>query len=65
MKQDFMWVRKVILNDDNRTIHYDALLKLIHLFTIKWKHYENNPRFKEAYFSYKAFLKLTLRHQYN
>lgn len=65
MKKDFIWVRKVILNRDNKTIHYEALLELINLFSAKWKHVEKDPRYNEAYVSYKAFLKLTLRHQYN
>lgn len=65
MKKDFIWVRKVILNNDNRTIHYESLITLIELFSIKWRHAEKDPRFKEAYLSYKSFLKLTLRHQYN
>jgi|688.fasta_scaffold159915_2 hypothetical protein len=65
MKQDFIWVRKVILNNDNRTAHYDSLLRLIELFTLKWKHNEKDPRFRDAYVSYKAFLKLTLKQQYN
>jgi hypothetical protein len=65
MKKDFIWVRKVILNKDNKTVHYESLVKLIHLFSAKWKHNEKDPRFREAYNSYKAFLKLTLRHQYN
>jgi hypothetical protein len=55
MKQDFIWVRKVILNNDNRTAHYDSLLRLIELFTLKWKHNEKDPRFHDAYVSYKAF----------
>ncbi len=65
MKKDFIWVRKVILNRDNKTIHYEALLELINLFSAKWKHVEKDPRYHEAYVSYKTFLKLTLRHQYN
>jgi hypothetical protein len=65
MKKDFIWVRKVILNKDNKSIHYDSLVNLILLFSDKWQHLEKDPRFKEAYISYKTFLKLTLRHQYN
>lgn len=65
MKKDFIWVRKVILNRDNKTCHYEALVELIHLFSAKWKHIEKDPKLGEAYTSYKTFLKLTLRHQYN
>ena len=49
MKKDFIWVRKVILNRDNKTIHYEALLELINLFSAKWKHVEKDPRYNEAY----------------
>jgi len=65
MKKDFIWVRKVILNKDNKTVHYESLVNLILLFSTKWQHAEKDPRSKEAYNSYKSFLKLTLRHQYN
>jgi hypothetical protein len=62
MKKDFIWLRKVILNNDNKLIHYDSLVRLIELFTIKWKDRKDNLIFAEAYSSYKVYLKLTLRH---
>lgn len=62
MKKDFLWLRKVILNNDNKLIHYDSLVRLIELFTIKWKDRKDNLIFVEAYSSYKVYLKLTLRH---
>ena len=64
MKKDFLWLRKVILNNDNKLIHYDSLVRLIELFTIKWKDRKDNLIFvvislskmskqnlKNAYFS--------------
>ena len=50
------------INNDNKLIHYDSLVRLIELFTIKWKDRKDNLIFVEAYSSYKVYLKLTLRH---
>lgn len=57
MTTDFNWLCKIILNKNNKSKHYDALIKLVSLFKLKWKHNEKDPRYRDTYLLYVAYLK--------
>lgn len=61
MKEDFTWLRKVFKNPDNKTRHFESLYTLLELFKKKWKHYENDPKYKEWYSLYVSYLRITLK----
>jgi hypothetical protein len=65
MKNDFNWLRKIISNKENKPQHYDAIIKLISLFKLKWGHNANNPKYQYAYTLYIAYLKMSVKRMCN
>jgi hypothetical protein len=61
MKEDFNWLRAVLHHPDNSSRHFDSLYNLVKLFKEKWKHYENDPKYKNAYWLYVSYLRITLK----
>lgn len=63
MKEDFEWVRRVIANENNRIIHYEAIKNLVGNFASKWKGKVNSS--PDVYHQYVNYLKLKLKFEYH
>lgn len=63
IKSDFNWVKKVLLDKNNKCIHYDSLKRLVENFSNKWIHIKSeNP---DLYWVYVNYLTLKLRFEFN
>lgn len=61
LKNDFIWLKKVILNPNNEKCHIGDIIRLIDLFKLKWGHYKNHPKQSKVYFLYLASLRMALK----
>lgn len=65
MKNDFNWLRKIILSKENKPQHYDAIIKLVFLFKQKWGHNLNDPKYRDSYSLYVTYLKMSVKRMCN
>lgn len=65
MKNDFNWLRQIILNKNNKPQHYDAIIKLVFLFKQKWLHNLNKSNYCDAYSFYTTYLKMSVKRMCN
>ena len=63
MKDDFIWVRKILSSKDNKCTHYNALKNLIEAFSYKWK--VESERSPDIYWAYVNYLRLKLRFEFS